>query len=418
MWKIFVLLVTFLSAETLEVFLPTQSNVKKLYIRKADKNNSYLNELANLLRFDIDMGAIVDPVIDLDAENKEHFSYLLSMQIVEKQLFVHVTDLENQTVRKFEPLLLSLDLKEDRKKIHLLSDRVHKELFDQEGIASCRILYVQREKNLNQQGLPWISEVWISDSDGENQRQLTHLGGYCLSPGFVLGPMQGRQFFYVYHNEGQSKIYKAFFNDPSNSSLLISMRGNQLLPAMSKGGRHVAFIADLAGRPDLFLQSFDSKGLLIGKPKQIYSSPKATQASPAFSPDGKKIAFVSDKEGVPRIYLLDLENLQPKPKLLTRKYRDNSSPSWSLDGKKIAYAAKVDGIRQICMFDLEKEEEIVLTKGNEMKENPSWALDSLHLLYNTEGETSEIYVIDINRQKPLQITKGKGQKRFGAWELK
>ena len=418
MWKILVLFVTILSAETLEVFLPTQSLVKRLYIRKAEEEKGYLEKLSQVLYFDIDMGGIVEPVVSLEKEENSSFSYLLSMQITDDQLFVHVTDVENQTVRKFPPVTLQYDLKEDRKKIHLLSDRIHQELFDVEGISSCRILYTQREINPHAEGLSWISEVWICDADGENARQLTHLGGYCLSPGFVLGPMQGRQFFYVYHNEGQSKIYKAFFNEPEKASLLISMRGNQLLPSMSKGGRHIAFIADLAGRPDLFVQSFDSKGLLIGKPKQIYSSPKATQASPVFSPDGKKIAFVSDKEGVPRIYLLDLENPQFKPKLLTRKYRDNSSPSWSFDGKKIAYAAKVEGIRQICLFDLEKEEEIVLTKGAEMKENPSWAFDSFHLLYNTEGESSELYVMDLLRKKSIQISKGKGQKRFGSWEVR
>lgn len=418
MWKILVLFVSILGADTLEVLLPTKPLVKRLYIRKMEEKKDYLESLCQVLRFDLDLVGAVEPVVDLEKEENSSFSYLLSMQILENQLVVCVTDLENQMVRKFAPVALDYDLKEDRRKIHLLSDRIHKEILDVEGISSCRILYTQREVNSDKTGLPWISEVWICDSDGENARQLTHLQGYCLSPGFVLGPMQGRQFFYVYHNEGQSKIYKAFFNDPSNASLLISMRGNQLLPSMSKGGRHIAFIADLAGRPDLFLQSFDSKGLLIGKPKQIYSSPKATQASPNFSPDGKKIAFVSDKEGVPRIYLLDLENHQLKPRLITRKYRDNSGPSWSFDGKKIAYSAKVDGVRQICFFDLEKEEEIVLTTGSQMKENPSWALDSLHLLYNTEGETSELYVMDLIRKKSIQISKGKGQKRFGCWEVR
>lgn len=275
-----------------------------------------------------------------------------------------------------------------------------------EGIESKKILYTKRVENPNP-GIPWISEVWMCDSDGENAKQLTHTQGYCLSPGVL----SDKEFFYVFHDEGQSKIYRAPFANPTEGQLFLSLRGNQLLPAISKTKRKLAFIADLTGKPDLFLQTLDSKNNPIGKPKQIYSSPRATQASPTFSPDGQKIAFVSDKDGTPRIYLLDLKSLDAKPKLLTQKFRDNSAPCWSEDGKKLAYAAKIEGVRQICMFDFEKEAEIQLTFGPETKENPSWAPNNLHLLYNTEDQHPKLYLLSPHSQTPICITTG----RFGCW---
>jgi len=85
--------------------------------------------------------------------------------------------------------------------------------------------------------------------------------------------------------------------------------------------------------------------------------------------------------------------------------------------KKIAYSAKVDGVRQIWMYDIEKDEEIQLTTGPEHKENPSWAPNSFHLVYNTEGEDScELYQLNLVQQSPVLISKGSGQKRFASWE--
>ena len=58
-----------------------------------------------------------------------------------------------------------------------------------------------------------------------------------------------------------------------------------------------------------------------------------------------------------------------------------------------------------------------LTTGPENKENPSWAPDSFHLVYNTESDdVCELYVIHLNQGEPIQISKGPEQKRFASWQ--
>lgn len=441
----FTLLALTLYGDVLDVRLPTQTLVKPIYISRIYTDPSewdwrYFEELRAVLECDINQGgyasvasirqeleetlqeAQIKMPFPIEAWKKEPFPYVVFIQVDQKQLFLSVIDIQKQGCKKYPSVSLCGKLDIDRRAMHRLSDALHKDLFHVEGIASLRLLYTERTKNPSSSGLGWISEVWICDADGANARQLTFENGYCLSPGFLPKSEGEPEFFYVFNDEGQSKIYRASLSRPQGE-ILISLRGNQMLPAISNQGNQMAFITDVAGRPDLFLQKLDSRKKMVGKARQIYSSPRATQASPTFSPDGSKIAFVSDKDGPPRIYLLDLVNgnqtQRSKPKLLTAKNRENTSPAWSPDGKKLAYSAKVDGVRQIWIYDFETQTEAQLTYGPETKENPAWAPDSLHLVYNTEDESkSELYLIQLKNPVPVLISKGLGQKRFPAWEIR
>ncbi len=400
----------------------------------------YFDELRGILEFDINHSGLasvapIDQALEdtfewsdvrksfkLERWAKEKFPFVLAIEVNVKQLTLTAFNVHDGSSKKYPPIALSGRLETDRRTVHRLADAVQKDLFGVEGIASLRILYAQREKNKSSEGLAWLSEIWLSDSDGANARQVTSERGYALSPVFLPKTGEDLEFIYVFNNEGQSKIQRACLSRPQGQ-LAITLRGNQMLPAVSKKGTQIAFITDVAGRPDLFLQTLDSKRHMLGKARQLYSSPRATQATPTFSPDGNKIAFVSDKDGTPRIYLLDIpgpkETKRPRPLLLTTRNRENTSPAWSPDGKKLAYSAKVDGVRQIWIYDFKAQEEKQLTTGPEIKENPAWAPDSIHLLYNTENdERSELYLIDLLQPDPIQISKGPGQKRFPCWETR
>jgi len=446
MWKIVsILFVIALWSENLEVRLITRSHVKPLYMTRIHTDPTewdwrYCDELRSVLEFDLNNSGVasvapIDQALEdtfnwsdlrkgfqLERWTKERFPYVLAIEVNLKQFELTAFDIEKGTSKKYPPIALAGKIETDRRTVHRLTDALQKDLFGVEGIASSRILYAQREENKSYEGLPWLSEIWICDSDGANARKLTHEKGYCLSPVFLPKAGEDPEFIYVFNNEGQSKILRSCLSRPQGQPA-VSLRGNQILPAISKKGNQLAFITDVAGRPDLFLQNLDSKRQMIGKARQLYSSPRATQATPTFSPDGKQIAFVSDKDGPPRIYLLDIpgpkETKRPRPLLLTTKNKENTCPAWSPDGKKLAYAAKSDGVRQIWTYDLETQEEKQLTTGPETKENPAWAPDSIHLLYNTESDgSSELYLINLLQPDPIQISKGPGQKRFPCWETR
>jgi TolB protein len=58
-----------------------------------------------------------------------------------------------------------------------------------------------------------------------------------------------------------------------------------------------------------------------------------------------------------------------------------------------------------------------LTEGPGNKENPSWAPNSLHLVYNTsDAKASELYLINLKQARASKISSGPGEKRFPSWE--
>jgi TolB protein len=414
--KIFLFYFYFLAAEELEVRLPTKKQLQPIYIGRAIEN-----EWTSLFIYDLahDGFHSLAPVraeweeqlhqseVDFGFWQRERIEACFLLEPSGEQFAVTMIHAKRGLVKRFT-------CEKTRRAIHQLADAIQKELTGVQGVASSRILFTERVKNPD--SLEWFSTIWISDWDGANAHRLTTTKGYCLSPGFL--PSGG--YYYASSERGQSKIYRCPTLD-ARPEVWITLRGNQMLPSVDRMGAQIAYISDLAGRPDLFLQSIDRDTL--GRPRQIFSYPSATQASPTFSPDGQKLAFVSDKDGSAKIYLLEIppagSRIVPQPILLTRKNRENSAPTWSPDGTKIAYSARTDGFRQIWIYECATAQEWQLTFGEENKENPAWAADSLHLIYNTEtNDRSELYVIDLYNQEPVQITSGFGQKRFAAWSTK
>lgn len=422
----------FLQSEEIEVRLKTQNPVKSVYLSQIDSkldeiNWNYLVNLREILAFDFNVGSFISvlPIQEfhektLQKKNKkeiqsyfqkEKIPYVFYLSLEENSLEIIAHHIEKGIHKRYVSSPLTQNLNEDRKTLHQLADTIHKDLFGIRGIASLQIIYSQRETDANGAN---ISEIWIADYDGKSAKQVTFENAYCMTPFFYPIRSNLSQFGFVSYKNGQSKIYTSSDKNP-----LIELRGSQVLPSINSNGSQIAFIADAAGRPDLFIQNLNPSGKSVGKARQLFTYPRATQASPTFSPDGKKIAFVSDKDGPPRIYCLNIQTTKAHPKLLTKKNRENISPSWSPDGKKIAYSAKVDNFRQIWIYDFDLDEELQLTTGPENKENPSWAPDSIHLIYNTDqDEVGQIYLIDLFNRKPIQITDGNGIKRFGSFETR
>lgn len=403
-------------------------------------NEEYLKDLRKILLSDFHFSGRIQ-VQTLHA-TKEHFlknkplkealsesfwkednsHYVVKAIINHKELELTLFSTEYLHLKTFKKYPLEGNLSKDRQALHNLSDLLHKHLFNQEGIASTKLLYaLQTKASEKESPFPYHSRIWMCDYDGANPVCLTKEGRYCLTPCFYGAfDNSSTEFLYVSYEKGPAKIFLSSIHSTS-SKPFIELRGNQLLPSISKDRCKIAFICDAGGRADLFIQPLHPEKGPIGKPIQAYSFPYSVQASPSFSPDGKKIAFVSDKEKTPKIYILKTptySSLKETPKLecITTKNRDNTCPQWSPDGKKIAYSSLTQGTRQIWIYDVEEKKEWQLTFGPYHKENPCWAPSNLHIVFNTaDTNSADLYVVNLLDKTPVKITEGPGKKHYPAW---
>lgn len=368
----------------------------------------YIDKIDKILEFDLSCTGVAYLSPDLHP-----ISLQVRPRVEGKSLFITC---QNAKKRKTYKLHLTGKLSRDRIQIHQLIATMQEDMLGVQGIQDKKIIYSLRHKdhlgNI-------LSEIWMSDLDGENPKQLTFHKNYAISPKF-LPRYPYQHYYFVSFKEGQSKVFVGSVHDQKNWKIL-PLKGNQLLPSLSPTLGKMAFVSDVAGSPDLFLQYFDRQGRPAGKAKQLFSVPRATQACSSFSPDGSKLAFVSDKDGPPRIYVMNIPRREERKRatatLISKRNRHNSSPNWSPDGKKLVYSAKVNGIWQLWTYDFENKEEKQITNSLHSLENPVWASNNLHIICNSEdnGEC-ELYLVDCNNPTPVKISKGMGEKRFPAWE--
>jgi TolB protein len=428
--------------EPIFVRLETETPLIPIYLAHVDCKGSTFSsdhcaQLEKVLRFDLDHNGMTRVVANTNEREKLAKAsvfdqaplpsdwkglgafYVIKMGIADGKAAVRLFSQNAELVKSIGGISLEGDLAKDRRHIHQLADTIQKTLFGTDGIASTKILYTQK----NKKGETSSSEVWETDYDGHNRRQLTFDSGYSITPVY-MPPKTGFHagaFFFVSYKTGQPKIYYQGLNDTTQRRLT-TLKGNQLMPAISKQRDKIAFISDVTGNPDLFVQGFSPETGAIGKPYQIFSTHQATQGSPAFSPDGNKIAFVSNKDGSARIYVMDVPGPGTslndiKADLITKRNRESTAPNWSPDGTKLAYCAPVQGTRQIWVYDFETRQERQLTQGAGNKENPTWAPNSLHLIFNSSDKGAcDLFLINLNQAEATKITSGEGEKRFPSWE--
>lgn len=394
----------------------------------------YLSALDALLRFDFTHDAyyqLMDVHPERESQARLFFTsptlhqrfwqtqgahYLVVPLIQQQSLALQVSNLAtlNLQTTPFVPLKGNLD--EDRATLHRLADSVHEALTGTPGIATTRILYTLK----NQKGhAQWCSEVWEADYDGANPRKVIMGEDYCLHPIYVP-PKAGERvktLLYIGYSGGGPRLFYASRQE-GKGYRICNLKGIQLTPAVSWQRDKIAFICDVKGSPDLFLQTFDPLTGKTGEAKRLFHLDGASQSSPHFHPNGASLTFTSDKNGTPQVYLMSLTQPQ-SPQLISRRARNGSASTFSPDGSKIAFSAKTAGVRQIWIYDCASKEEQQITFSPGDKENPAWAPDSLHIVYNgTSPGDYDLYFLDLNKMKPTRIPTQTGEKRFPYWELR
>ncbi len=283
-----------------------------------------------------------------------------------------------------------------RRLAHMFSNDLIKELSGLKGIFTTKILFVSDRTG--------SKEIYISDYDGRNVRQITNNRSINLSPRWSP---DGKRIIYTSYKKGWPCLY--LLDLKTGRERTISDRpGINIGGRFSPDGKRIALTLSGEKSPEIYILD-----LITGEYIRLTNN-YAIDVSPEWSPDGKKIVFVSDMAGNPHLYVIDSDGNNLKRLTYDGKY--NASPSWSPDGKFIAFTRRDEGNFNIWVMHADGTGQVQLTyEGN--NKSPSWSPDGRYIVFNSvrDGTNSSLYLIRADGTGLRKITTDSNNEKNPAW---
>ncbi len=183
-------------------------------------------------------------------------------------------------------------------------------------------------------------QIWIMNSDGSNQKQITHVKEGACQPDWSP---DGKQLVFVSPCDGKKDQY------PGSSLFIINADGTgkvalsdstigEFDPAWSPDGTRIVCTSlrgQVTDRRLRQLYIYNVKDKTVTKLSQnIYES----DWQPVWSPDGQQVAFVSDVGNLTRIFIINVDGKSASKRFTRDEWGPATNPAWSPDGTEIIYA--------------------------------------------------------------------------------
>ena len=292
-----------------------------------------------------------------------------------------------------------------RRTAHRISDIIYESLMGLRGAFDTRIAYVTIiEKGSNNTKLYKLS---VADSDGYNERIILSSIQPVLSPSWSP---DGRHIAYVAYIRGRPELYVQNVYT-RRAKRLASYKGLNNAPAWSPDGEKLALTLSKDGNPEIYIMDVSSKKLT--RVTRNY----AIDTEPAWFPNGRGLIFTSDRGGGPQLYQVEIgrRGAKGKVKRLTYEGSYNARASISPDGKKVAMVHRMDGAFSIGVMDLKTEHLTVLTDSS-LDESPSFAPNGSMIIYATEFEGKGILsAVSVDGRTKQRLSFQQGDVREPAW---
>ena len=250
----------------------------------------------------------------------------------------------------------------------------------------------------------------VREAKGYTVTQLTFEPSYEGEPAWSP---DGSKIAFVSDRDGNYEIYVMDANGSNQERLTYNIYSDRT-PAWSPDGNTIAFTSDRNGNPEVYLMEFDgSNQRRVTDSYEILDRPwfgLTYSISPAWSPDGSKIAFEVGAQlvegAVSDLYILDISDNTirqfthgPYSCMMGEACTDRY-PSWSPDGDKIVFVSHKPGggikVKNVEESDPNNPGYTVLQPAYLC--DVEWAPTGDYFAFSTGGETTDIYVVPVDRQ--------------------
>ena len=135
-----------------------------------------------------------------------------------------------------------------------------------------------------------------------------------------------------------------------------------------------------------------------------------------------QIAFVrTTSPGVKEIWVMDYDGANQHQ--ITNLHSISLTPRWSPDGSRIAFTcyAPYRGITsaQICMYSMDTGKVVSFPRFPGTNSTPAWSPDGTQIIFSSSMQSNpELYVCDVNCNRPKRLTQSNGANMSPAWNPK
>ncbi len=152
----------------------------------------------------------------------------------------------------------------------------------------------------------------------------------------------------------------------------------------SPDGHWIAYISDLSGEDEIYLQSQDGSG----SPLQLTNGNDTYLYRLVWSPDSKKLLWGDRRQ---RLRYVDIDSRQIK-EVFHSPVWEMTEYCWSPDSRWIAFTRpEMEGMNKICLYSLEKNEIYEATDGWYASSQPHFSSDGKYLFFVSNRDFNPIY---------------------------
>jgi TolB protein len=293
---------------------------------------------------------------------------------------------------------------------HTIADEVHQDQRGLRGVARTKLAFSSDRDGQRMKGPVGprdISNIYIADYDGANQRRVTVTRSLDIAPAFAP---DGRAIAFSSWRTGFQDIYVLFpYGDRALQNPTKGSADNQnYLPRWSHDGTKIAFTSSRDGNPEIYTMNRDGSGL-----RRLTNHP-GNDVTPTWSPSGTQIAFTSDRTGSPQIWIVGTDGTGLR-RISNESHADR--PTWSAAPfNEIAYTARSSAAGfDISVFDFSSGTARRITDGIGSNESPAFAPNGRHIAFtSSRAGKYQIFTIARDGRDLRQITR-EGENRYPDW---
>jgi len=258
------------------------------------------------------------------------------------------------------------------------------------------------------------TEIWAMDWDGNNQKQITHLGAQlahtAISPdgsrlAFTMWPLAGGQPQIVMANS-QTGRRIPFYNQQASMNSCVGF---------TPDGTHIYYASTPTGTPQIYTAAVDGQGFSpVTSSRGNPTEPKVNPKNPG------QVLFV---DGSPKEQIYRMNSAGSGIERISNGEGEASNPAWSPDGQHVAFAwtrGYMSGEFNIFVIDIGKPQEYEQLTHDGKNENPVWAPDGAHIVFMRtplKSGNTQIYTMLANGTQVKQLTT-QGINKYPVWGVK